>query len=144
MPPTAITTANVGMAHALSVEVIAEGVETEGQLRALRDLECELAQGFYLHPPLGADEVRNCSVPDVRTRRRSGAESSGGCHRGGELRAGWADQARGVKVQFIRLTPWMNALRNSSGSCASMSGITRMSSPKIERSCVRASEAPRQ
>jgi sensor c-di-GMP phosphodiesterase-like protein len=54
---TTITTAIVRMAHALSVEVIAEGVETEGQLRALRDLDCELAQGFYPQPPLGADEV---------------------------------------------------------------------------------------
>jgi diguanylate cyclase (GGDEF)-like protein/PAS domain S-box-containing protein len=54
---TAITTAIVRMAQALSVEVIAEGVETEAQLLALRDLGCELAQGFHLHPPLPAHEV---------------------------------------------------------------------------------------
>ena len=53
-------------------------------------------------------------------------------------------QARGVNVTGIRLTPWMKALRSSSGSPASMSGTTRSSSSKIERSCVRASEAPRQ
>ena len=54
---TAITTAIVRMAHALSVEVIAEGVETEAQFLSLRDLGCELAQGFHLHPPLWAHEV---------------------------------------------------------------------------------------
>ena len=53
-------------------------------------------------------------------------------------------QALGVNVHGIRLTPWMNALRSSSGSPASMSGITRNISPKIAFSCVRASEAPMQ
>ena len=36
----------------------------------------------------------------------------------------------------------MNALRSSSGSPASMSGIMRSISPKIAFSCVRASDAP--
>ncbi len=54
---TAITTAIVRMAQALAVEVIAEGVETERQLVALRELRCELAQGFYLHRPMSADAI---------------------------------------------------------------------------------------
>jgi diguanylate cyclase (GGDEF)-like protein/PAS domain S-box-containing protein len=54
---TAIATAIVRMARALSIEVIGEGVETELQLETLRDLGCDLAQGFYLHRPLDAAEV---------------------------------------------------------------------------------------
>jgi EAL domain-containing protein (putative c-di-GMP-specific phosphodiesterase class I) len=54
---TAITTAIVRMAQALSVDVIAEGVQTEHQLAALRDLQCELAQGFFLHQPLSAQAI---------------------------------------------------------------------------------------
>jgi diguanylate cyclase (GGDEF)-like protein/PAS domain S-box-containing protein len=54
---TAITTAIVRMAQALSVEVIAEGVENEHQFHALRDLSCELAQGFYVSYPLGVTAV---------------------------------------------------------------------------------------
>jgi diguanylate cyclase (GGDEF)-like protein/PAS domain S-box-containing protein len=54
---TAITTAIVRMAQALAVEVIAEGVETERQLLALRELRCELAQGFYLHRPMSAEAI---------------------------------------------------------------------------------------
>jgi diguanylate cyclase (GGDEF)-like protein/PAS domain S-box-containing protein len=54
---TAITTAIVRMAQALAVEVIAEGVETERQLQALRELRCELAQGFYLHRPMAAEAI---------------------------------------------------------------------------------------
>jgi diguanylate cyclase (GGDEF)-like protein/PAS domain S-box-containing protein len=54
---TAITTAIVRMAQALALEVIAEGVETPAQLRALRDLRCELAQGFLFHRPLPAEAI---------------------------------------------------------------------------------------
>jgi EAL domain-containing protein (putative c-di-GMP-specific phosphodiesterase class I) len=37
----------------LGLETIAEGVETEGQLDALRRLGCRLAQGYLLAEPLG-------------------------------------------------------------------------------------------
>jgi diguanylate cyclase (GGDEF)-like protein/PAS domain S-box-containing protein len=54
---TAITTAIVRMAQALAIEVTAEGVETGEQLHALRELGCELAQGFLLHRPLTPEAV---------------------------------------------------------------------------------------
>jgi diguanylate cyclase (GGDEF)-like protein len=54
---TAITTAIVRMAQALSLEVTAEGVETERQALALAELRCELAQGFYFHRPLAAAAI---------------------------------------------------------------------------------------
>jgi diguanylate cyclase (GGDEF)-like protein/PAS domain S-box-containing protein len=55
--PTAIVTAIIRMAQALSMEVTAEGVEHERQLRELRQLGCDRAQGFYLARPLTAREV---------------------------------------------------------------------------------------
>jgi diguanylate cyclase (GGDEF)-like protein/PAS domain S-box-containing protein len=54
---TAITTAIVRMAQALSLEVIAEGVEASHQLRALRALRCELGQGFLFHGALTAEAI---------------------------------------------------------------------------------------
>jgi predicted signal transduction protein with EAL and GGDEF domain len=45
------------MAQALSLEVVAEGVETERQADELRKLGCELAQGFLFHGPLDAERV---------------------------------------------------------------------------------------
>jgi EAL domain-containing protein (putative c-di-GMP-specific phosphodiesterase class I) len=54
---TAITTAIVRMAQALSLEVIAEGVEAAHQLRALRALRCELGQGFLFHGALTAEAI---------------------------------------------------------------------------------------
>lgn len=40
------------MAHALGVEVVVEGVENAEQLAILRNLGCDLAQGFYIARPL--------------------------------------------------------------------------------------------
>jgi diguanylate cyclase (GGDEF)-like protein/PAS domain S-box-containing protein len=51
----ALVRAIITMAHTLTLEVVAEGVETEAQLAFLRTLSCDLVQGFYLGKPLGAD-----------------------------------------------------------------------------------------
>lgn len=50
----AITRAMVGMAHNLGLQVIAEGIETEGQLSLLRRLKCDEIQGFLFSRPLPA------------------------------------------------------------------------------------------
>jgi diguanylate cyclase (GGDEF)-like protein/PAS domain S-box-containing protein len=47
----AIVAAVIGMARALDLAVIAEGIENEPQARALRELGCELGQGFYFARP---------------------------------------------------------------------------------------------
>jgi diguanylate cyclase (GGDEF)-like protein/PAS domain S-box-containing protein len=51
----AIVEAILGMARALGMGVIPEGVETEGQLERLCALGCDHAQGFLLSKPLAAD-----------------------------------------------------------------------------------------
>jgi diguanylate cyclase (GGDEF)-like protein len=45
-------TAIVTMAHALHMRVVAEGVETQGQITILRELQCDEIQGFYISRPL--------------------------------------------------------------------------------------------
>ncbi|MHB1538655.1 MAG: EAL domain-containing protein [Solirubrobacteraceae bacterium] len=50
----AVTTAIVRMAHALSLEVTAEGVESDVEVQELQALRCALAQGFHFHRPLAA------------------------------------------------------------------------------------------
>jgi diguanylate cyclase (GGDEF)-like protein len=50
----AIVQAIVALAHALGLEVVAEGVETAAAARALLDLGCHRAQGFLLSRPVDA------------------------------------------------------------------------------------------
>ena len=50
----AIVSAVTSFADALEMAVVAEGVETEAQREALRELGCEYAQGFLFHRPLPA------------------------------------------------------------------------------------------
>ncbi|MBP5292144.1 MAG: EAL domain-containing protein [Lachnospiraceae bacterium] len=44
------------IAKNLKIPVVAEGVETENQLRLLKELGCELVQGYYFSRPLPAGE----------------------------------------------------------------------------------------
>jgi diguanylate cyclase (GGDEF)-like protein/PAS domain S-box-containing protein len=47
----------VGLAHALGMKVIAEGVETEAQRDFLAGLGCDYAQGFFIGRPVDADSA---------------------------------------------------------------------------------------
>ena len=51
----AICSAIVAMARILDLKVVAEGVETDSQLRRLRADGCDQVQGFLLSPPVPAD-----------------------------------------------------------------------------------------
>lgn len=46
----------IDIARYLKVPVVAEGVETENQLRLLKDAGCDLVQGYYFSRPLPAEE----------------------------------------------------------------------------------------
>lgn len=50
----ALFEAIVSMAHALEMRVVAEGVETQEQLRMLQALSCEEVQGYYISRPVSA------------------------------------------------------------------------------------------
>jgi diguanylate cyclase (GGDEF)-like protein/PAS domain S-box-containing protein len=56
---SAIVSAIITMAHQLHLEVIAEGVETESQLKILTRIQCDQVQGFYLGKGLPPETVRS-------------------------------------------------------------------------------------
>jgi EAL domain-containing protein (putative c-di-GMP-specific phosphodiesterase class I) len=53
----AIVGATVALGRQLGLEVVAEGVETRQQLEFLRELECDVVQGFLFAEPLSALQV---------------------------------------------------------------------------------------
>lgn len=47
-----IAGAIIGLAHALDMQVTAEGIETEPEMRVFRELGCDLGQGYFLARPM--------------------------------------------------------------------------------------------
>ncbi len=54
---TAIVRAVVGLTHSLQLQVVAEGVETDEQVRRLLALGCRLGQGYYYSRPVSKEEM---------------------------------------------------------------------------------------
>jgi diguanylate cyclase (GGDEF)-like protein/PAS domain S-box-containing protein len=52
----AVVSAAISLAHSLGMRVVAEGVETADQARAVTELGCDEIQGFFFSKPLPADE----------------------------------------------------------------------------------------
>ncbi|MEN3294575.1 MAG: hypothetical protein V7642_3828 [Burkholderiales bacterium] len=53
----ALFMAILSMAHVLGMTVVAEGVESVEQLRVLQALSCNEVQGYFISPPLPADQI---------------------------------------------------------------------------------------
>jgi diguanylate cyclase (GGDEF)-like protein len=53
----AVSSAIIGLARSLRLDVIAEGVETDEQLRFLGELGCNRIQGFLISRPIPSDEI---------------------------------------------------------------------------------------
>ena len=52
-----ICSATVALAHKLGYGVVAEGVETQGQLEFLRAIHCRKAQGYLISKALPAADI---------------------------------------------------------------------------------------
>ncbi|HMJ00487.1 MAG TPA: EAL domain-containing protein [Gaiellaceae bacterium] len=61
----AITANLTSLAHALGLTAIAEGIETEGQLASVRELGCDLAQGFLFARPMPAEHMTDLLADDA-------------------------------------------------------------------------------
>jgi diguanylate cyclase (GGDEF)-like protein len=69
--PEAVLRAVAALGSALGMQVLAEGVETPGQLDLARSVGCTFAQGHHLSPPLPAEELGTLLT---EARRRTGRQ----------------------------------------------------------------------
>ena len=77
----AIVTAMIALGHSLDMEVITEGVETQGQLMFLRGQGCDGVQGFLYSKPLAADALPvwlSDFTMQVRSLARNSTSSASG------------------------------------------------------------------
>jgi len=63
--------ATIAMAHGLNLKVVAEGVETEGQLNYLKEQGCDYAQGYLFSKPITAKELTALLDIDIRLAQRN-------------------------------------------------------------------------
>ncbi|MCP1310187.1 bifunctional diguanylate cyclase/phosphodiesterase [Paenibacillus tyrfis] len=70
----ALVQAIVGMAHALGLKTVAEGVETEAELARLKQIGCDTVQGYLLSQPLPACEMEEF-MTSIRHRDKDAAEA---------------------------------------------------------------------
>jgi predicted signal transduction protein with EAL and GGDEF domain len=82
----AFVRAIVELADALSLGVVAEGVESAAHVLALRGLGCRLGQGFHFAAPLDADGVERALVRCDDARAREEARSAVAVRGGGDHR----------------------------------------------------------
>ena len=69
----ALVRAAVEVGHALGMEVVAEGIEDQVVLESVRELGCDLAQGYHLARPMDAQALRSWLV-----QHRSASDSGSG------------------------------------------------------------------
>lgn len=72
----AITQGVLSMAQHLSLETVAEGVETEAHAAFLRKQNCQLLQGFLFARPMPFDELTQFLADQEGKSRRSGNDSA--------------------------------------------------------------------
>ena len=62
----ALVKAVVTLAHAIGLTVVAEGIDSSGQLAALRRMACDFGQGYHFAEALPPDEIERFLERDLR------------------------------------------------------------------------------
>jgi diguanylate cyclase len=71
-----IVRSTIDLAHALEMEVTAEGVETPSALALLSVMGCDMVQGFLISRPLGLDAFRKFLIDDGHLDNAGGLPTS--------------------------------------------------------------------
>lgn len=65
--------ATINLGHALKLRVVAEGIENSEILEQLKELGCDLAQGYLIGKPLPAEQL---TFEHANTRTRTASADS--------------------------------------------------------------------
>jgi diguanylate cyclase (GGDEF)-like protein/PAS domain S-box-containing protein len=75
----ALLRAVVTVAHTLGLDVIAEGIESAKQVETLREMSCDLGQGYYFGRPVAAGEIETQLIAATsEPLEPTGSAASGG------------------------------------------------------------------
>jgi EAL domain-containing protein (putative c-di-GMP-specific phosphodiesterase class I) len=80
-----IVRSTIDLAHAMEMEVVAEGVETPAALALLSVMGCDMVQGFLISRPIGIDAIIEFLREQIQGERM--IEQSAMVQ---QLRRGWA------------------------------------------------------
>ncbi|HEY3706219.1 MAG TPA: EAL domain-containing protein [Terracidiphilus sp.] len=72
----AIVESLMHVCRASGVQVVAQGIETQGHVRILQELGCELGQGYFLAPPVDPQQAQYLAAHNVDADRLPGSEST--------------------------------------------------------------------
>ena len=67
-PGDVILRAMIQVGHELGITVLAEGVETDEQIRILKEMNCDVIQGFRFHYPIPEWEARKELMEQIGNR----------------------------------------------------------------------------
>ena len=98
-PNVGIIRAVVSLAHGLGITVVAEGIETEEQARRLRELGCDMGQGYaWAHPaePIRVGQFMNRRLESKRRSRKNGNHTAQRSRRPG------ADGSLAARLSVVR------------------------------------------
>jgi diguanylate cyclase len=65
------------LAHSLGADLVAEGVEDQATLAALRRYGCTITQGFVHSPPLPPDELQRWIITHAPARTSGQSQQAG-------------------------------------------------------------------
>jgi len=100
-PNVGIIRAVVSLAHGLGITVVAEGIETDEQARRLRELGCDMGQGYAWAHPAEPIRVGQFVKRRIESKRRS---RSNGNHAAEKRRRPRADGALAAGLSVVRRT----------------------------------------
>ncbi len=66
---SALTAAIIDLAKILKLQPVAEGIENATQLRRLKELGCDVGQGFFFHKPLTKERIEELAIAQARPAR---------------------------------------------------------------------------